>query len=266
MKLPRFVQIDRLLMQRGQRRRKRHFRNHVRLARNIDHHEVVARHRPQTHGIGRIAVLRPMPRARRVMQETALFQKLAQLRRYRAARISRRRACGSSNAAHFKWLDQNFQIVRIDVARVPATGRRKNPDAPRCIDRAARSKPPAPPPMSSAAAPRVPPAASSMRSCPDIPPSPPRPATRYRSPTRAHWSPPPRESRRRAAPARSRAARAADSRRDIRARSPGSRTAFARVLQIRDQDFRRQPAVSEHQRLQIALDELQRDAAATRCM
>ena len=94
----------------------------------------------------------------------------------------------------------------------------------------------------------------------DIRPSPRRRAIRYRCPARARWSPRPRGSRRRAACARSRAARGADSRRDSRARSRREWPPLAGVLQIREQNFGGQAVVGEHQRLLAALEELARDA------
>ena len=77
-------------------------RDHLMVAGDIDHHEVVARNRAQADGVGRIGVRGPVPRASpRMMQQLEIGQKLAQLADIVRPNFSPSRM-GSSNAAHFR--------------------------------------------------------------------------------------------------------------------------------------------------------------------
>ena len=51
-----FVQIDGFLVQGSKSGGESHFPDDLRFARGIDHHEVVTGDRPQTHGIGGVAL------------------------------------------------------------------------------------------------------------------------------------------------------------------------------------------------------------------
>ena len=79
--LPRLVQVDRLFVQRGQRRREGDFRDHLVIAGDIHHHEIVARDRAQADRVGGIGVRSPVPVAARVMQKLQIFQETGKGRR-----------------------------------------------------------------------------------------------------------------------------------------------------------------------------------------
>ena len=72
-----FVKIDGLLVQRGEGRRERHLADDVRLGRDVDHHEVVARDRPQPDRVGRVRLRRPVPGSRRMMQKSSVAEEAA---------------------------------------------------------------------------------------------------------------------------------------------------------------------------------------------
>ena len=101
--LARLVQVDGLLVQRGQGAGEIHFGDHHRLAGGVHHHEVVAGDGAQADGVGRIGVRSPVPGAAGVVQEAGFFQEAAQLGVSWGPNFSPSRT-GSSKAAHFRWL------------------------------------------------------------------------------------------------------------------------------------------------------------------
>ena len=85
--LPGVVKVDRLFMQSGQRSGKGYFRDHLMIARDIDHDKVVAGDRAQANSVGRISVRRPVPGSARFVKESAFFQETGKAPRRYAARI-----------------------------------------------------------------------------------------------------------------------------------------------------------------------------------
>ncbi len=85
--LPRLVQVDGLLVQRGEGGGEIDFGDHLRLAGGIDDDEVVAGDRAQADGVGGVGVRGPVPGVGGVVQQAQLVEERAQLRRIVAAEL-----------------------------------------------------------------------------------------------------------------------------------------------------------------------------------
>ena len=113
-------------------------------ARNIHHHEVIARNRPQTHRIGRITIRSPVPALARAMQQSGFGTE---------TRKARAISCGPNfspraTAVRTPRTSDDSAALRDypdSHKRAPANGRTNIPDAPPHTDPPARSKPPSPP-------------------------------------------------------------------------------------------------------------------------
>ncbi len=251
------MQVDRLLVQRGRAAVEARLADHVGAVRGVDDHEVVRRNRPQADGVGRIRLVGPLPvpvavrrprcgaRGRSLQHaEHFLHVVAAELLRGRERQLERR-------ALHV--VDQDVQVVGIDQRVLGRRVEEIRRVAARRTDRAARCWPRAPPPSGRCGGRRAPRAARWRQSSRDSRPSRTRRARRCRCRARARWSTPPRARCPRAAPSRSRAAAAADSRRDSRgSASRAARRTVEIVLEIRGQDFGGEPALREHDQLQLA--------------
>ena len=257
------MDINRLRMHSRERRRKIHLADHFRLALalpgRINDHKIIRGHRPQAHRVRRISLLRPMPFPPAAVQESRLRQMLAKFLQIHAAEsFLRRKRQLKRRALHV--VHQNFQIVRLHVGvfrRAPEKIIRMLHDE--LIERRGRGHQhgagrPAPPPGPSRALPRG-------RNRPRVP-------GHHRRVQRPDINPQFQRVRRHNA-ANPPVAQSTLDFPSLTGQIPAAispdRFRFARLwtvrlLQIRKQHFRVQPAVGENNRLQFSREQLLRHA------
>ena len=75
--LPRVVEVNCLLVERGQRHGKGNFGDHFGLARRIDHHKIITRNGSQTDRVGRVGIAGPVPLLPGLMKHAEFLQETA---------------------------------------------------------------------------------------------------------------------------------------------------------------------------------------------
>jgi len=96
-----------------ERAREIYFRDYSGFLRGVHDYKIVGGHRAQAYCVGGIGLLRPMPMIARAVEKPAWANRSQRSERSTPPKASFA-AIGNSNAAHFKMIHQDLEVVRLD--------------------------------------------------------------------------------------------------------------------------------------------------------